>query len=202
MGIYNKGYTFVREFQTIEEINEFCMRNHCEPLGITPFVVKDNYKAGGSTSAITSIIHEHHYAVILKPFKGEDSSGTSCESELDKFDSKQTKLKQNRPQVTRQIQADKEFGQTFSVTDILKQEKPASNKSLGSNKSAESSSSSRKTLNNVRYADIADMLHYDDRQKQLSKRWFETHPKDKPFDNYVTYMELQPWQVDILDVMI
>lgn len=201
MGIYNKGYTFVREFQTIEEINEFCMRNHCEPLGITPFVVKDNYKAGGSTSAITSIIHEHHYAVILKPFKSDDSSEAGCGNELDKFD-KQTKLKSNRPQVIKASQAEKEFGQTFSVADILKQEKPVNDKSLSSNRSAESSSSSRKTLNNVRYADIADMLHYDDRQKQLSKRWFETHPKDKPFDNYVTYMELQQWQIDILDVLI
>ena len=200
MSIYNKGYTFVREFQTIEEINEFCMRNNCEPLGITPFVVKDNYKAGGSTSAITSIIHEHHYAVILKPFKGEDNSEDSCGSDFDKFD-KQTKLKSNRPQVIKASQAEKEFGQTFSVADILKQEKPVS-KGLGSNRPAESSSISRKTLNNVRYTDIADMLHYDDRQKQLSKRWFETHPKDKPFDNYVTYMELQQWQIDILDVLI
>lgn len=198
MSIYNKGYTFVREFQTIEEINEFCMRNNCEPLGITPFVVKDNYKAGGSTSAITSIIHEHHYAVILKPFKSEDSSEDGCVNDFDKFD-KQTKLKSNRPQVIKESQVEKEFGQTFSVTDILKQE---INKSLGSNRPAESSSSSRKTLNNVRYTDIADMLHYDDRQKQLSKRWFETHPKDKPFDNYVTYMELQQWQIDILDVLI
>lgn len=173
------------------------MRNHCEPLGITPFVVKDNYKAGGSTSAITSIIHEHHYAVILKPFKSEDSS-EGCGSDFDKFD-KQTKLKSNRPQVIKESQAEKEFGQTFSVTDILKQE---INKSLNSNKSTESSSISKKTLNNVRYTDIADMLHYDDRQKQLSKRWFETHPKDKPFDNYVTYMELQQWQIDILDVLI
>ena len=200
MGIYNKGYTFVREFQTIEEINVFCMRNNCEPLGITPFVVKDNYKAGGSTSAITSIIHEHHYAVILKPFKSEDSSEDGCGSDFDKFD-KQTKLKSNRPQAIKASQAEKEFGQTFSVTDILKQEKPV-NKDLGSNRPAESSSISRKTLNNVRYTDIADMLHYDDRQKQLSKRWFETHPKDKPFDNYVAYMELQQWQIDILDVLI
>ena len=176
------------------------MRNNCEPLGITPFVVKDNYKAGGSTSAITSIIHEHHYAVILKPFKSEDSSEDGCGNDFDKFD-KQTKLKSNRPQVIKAPQAEKEFGQTFSVTDILNQEKPV-NKSLDSNRSAESSSSSRKTLNNVRYTDIADMLHYDDRQKQLSKRWFETHPKDKPFDNYVTYMELQQWQIDILDVLI
>lgn len=198
MGIYNKGYTFVREFQTIEEINEFCMRNHCEPLGITPFVVKDNYKAGGSTSAITSIIHEHHYAVILKPFKSEDSSEDGCVNDFDKFD-KQTKLKSNRPQVIKESQAEKEFGQTFSVTDILKQE---INKSLNSNRSTESSSISKKTLNNVRYTDIADMLHYDDRQKQLSKRWFETHPKDKSFDNYVTYMELQQWQIDILDVLV
>lgn len=200
MGIYNKGYTFVREFQTIEEINEFCMRNHCEPLGITPFVVKDNYKAGGSTSAITSIIHDHHYAVILKPFKSDSTEQTGCGNELDKFD-KQTKLKSNRPQVIKAAQAEKEFGQTFSVTDILKQEKPVNKQSSSSNRSAESSSSSRKTLNNVRYTDIADMLHYDDRQKQLSKRWFETHPKDKPFDNYVTYMELQQWQIDILDVL-
>lgn len=74
------------------------MRNHCEPLGITPFVVKDNYKAGGSTSAITSIIHEHHYAVILKPFKSDSTEQTGCGNELDKFD-KQTKLKSNRPQV-------------------------------------------------------------------------------------------------------
>ena len=75
------------------------MRNHCEPLGITPFVVKDNYKAGGSTSAITSIIHEHHYAVILKPFKSDDSSEAGFANEFDRFDNKQTKLKSNRPQV-------------------------------------------------------------------------------------------------------
>lgn len=39
-----------------------------------------------------------------------------------------TKLKSNRPQNIATRSVEKEFGQTFSVTDILKQEQPAENK--------------------------------------------------------------------------
>ena len=69
MVMYNNGVQFVKIFETVPEINEFCVAKNCIPISITPIVVRNEYKALGATSKATVIIPKYNYAVILKPIE-------------------------------------------------------------------------------------------------------------------------------------
>lgn len=63
----NKGRRFIREFDTISDINDFCSKYSCVPINIIPVVVKTTYKAVGATSALNTMIPKYSYATILQP---------------------------------------------------------------------------------------------------------------------------------------
>ena len=63
----NKGRRFIREFDTISDINDFCSKYSCVPINIIPVVVKTTYKAVGATSALNTLIPKYSYATILQP---------------------------------------------------------------------------------------------------------------------------------------
>ena len=63
----NKGRRFIREFDTISDINDFCSKYSCVPINIIPIVVRTTYKAVGATSALNTLIPKYSYATILQP---------------------------------------------------------------------------------------------------------------------------------------
>lgn len=63
----NKGHRFIREFDTISDINDFCSKYSCVPINIIPIVVRTTYKAVGATSALNTLIPKYSYATILQP---------------------------------------------------------------------------------------------------------------------------------------
>lgn len=63
----NKGRRFIREFDTISDINDFCSKYSCVPINIIPVVMKTTYKAVGATSALNTLIPKYSYATILQP---------------------------------------------------------------------------------------------------------------------------------------
>lgn len=63
----NKGRRFIREFDTISDINDFCSKYSCVPINIIPVVVRTTYKAVGATSALNTLIPKYSYATILQP---------------------------------------------------------------------------------------------------------------------------------------
>ena len=63
----NKGRRFIREFDTISDINDFCNKYSCVPINIIPVVVRTTYKAVGATSALNTLIPKYSYATILQP---------------------------------------------------------------------------------------------------------------------------------------
>ena len=63
----NKGRRFIREFDTISDINDFCGKYSCVPINIIPIVVRTTYKAVGATSALNTLIPKYSYATILQP---------------------------------------------------------------------------------------------------------------------------------------
>ena len=65
-----------------------------------------------------------------------------------------------------------------------------------------SKGSTEKLLNNVRYQDIAEELHYGPKEKEKSLNWFKEHKGDKPLSSYITTMGLADWQIAILEALI
>lgn len=70
----NKGRRFIREFDTISDINDFCSKYSCVPINIIPVVVRTTYKAVGATSALNTLIPKYSYATILQPVE----DGLTC----------------------------------------------------------------------------------------------------------------------------
>lgn len=145
---------FIKEFEHLEEVNEYCRRNNCEPVSITPIAIKNDYKALGATQKVTTVVPTYSYAVILEKLQG--STVEPMQSIQHREQNQQTG-----------IQKEKE-----------------------------------KLLNNVKYTEIADELHLSDKQRTRSERWFKLHRGNKPFEDYVIFMELLPWQVEMLNVLV
>ena len=225
----NKGRRFIREFDTISDINDFCNKYSCVPINIIPVVVRTTYKAVGATSALNTLIPKYSYATILQPVEdgltyneveaeiaavdnGSSSSSVSVSTNKAAGNGRtvgefreNSKSKDMKP-VRVDDSNDDEYDttDTSKIADIINE---AGRNLVHSDSEVDRPLSSGKAnpnkelcLDNVDYRKIAEELHYDAQDKKRSKQWFMEH-KHRPLDSYVNHMHLLPWQENLLVVM-
>lgn len=226
----NKGRRFIREFDTISDINDFCSKYSCVPINIIPVVVKTTYKAVGATSALNTLIPKYSYATILQPVEdgltyneveaeitaidnGASSSSVSASNSANKAVGNRktvsefrenSKLKDLKPVRVDDNNDEYDTTDTSKIADIINE---AGRTLVHSDSEVDRPLSLGKAnpneelcLDNVDYRKIAEELHYDAQDKKRSKQWFMEH-KHRPLDSYVRHMHLLPWQENLLVVM-
>lgn len=225
----NKGRRFIREFDTISDINDFCSKYSCVPINIIPIVVRTTYKAVGATSALNTLIPKYSYATILQPVEdgltyneveaeiaavdnGASSSSVSVPTNKAVGNGKavggfreNSKPKDVKPARVDDNSDDKyDTTDTSKIADIINE---AGRSLTYSDSEVDRPLSSGKAnpnkelcLDNVDYRKIAEELHYDAQDKKRSKQWFMEH-KHRPLDSYVRHMNLLSWQENLLVVM-
>lgn len=215
----NKGRRFIREFDTISDINDFCSKYSCVPINIIPIVVRTTYKAVGATSALNTLIPKYSYATILQPVEdgltykeveaeitaidnGASSSSVSASANKAVGNGKavggfreNSKLKDVKPVRIDYNNDEYDTTDTSKIADIINE--------AGRNlvhPDSEANPNEGLCLDNVDYRKIAEELHYDAQDKKRSKQWFMEH-KHRPLDSYVNHMHLLSWQENLLVVM-
>lgn len=226
----NKGRRFIREFDTISDINDFCSKYSCVPINIIPIVVRTTYKAVGATSALNTLIPKYSYATILQPVEdgltykeveaeitaidnGASSSSVSASSVNKAVGNGKTVSGFGAISKTKNVKSvrvddnnDDEYDttDTSKIADIINE---AGRNLVHSDSEVDELLSAGKAnpnqelcLDNVDYRKIAEELHYDAQDKKRSKQWFMEH-KHRPLDSYVNHMHLLSWQENLLVVM-
>lgn len=226
----NKGRRFIREFDTISDINDFCSKYSCVPINIIPIVVRTTYKAVGATSALNTLIPKYSYATILQPVEdgltykeveaeitaidnGASSSSVSASSVNKAVGDGKTVSGFGAISKTKNVKSvrvddnnDDEYDttDTSKIADIINE---AGRNLVHSDSEVDELLSAGKAnpnqelcLDNVDYRKIAEELHYDAQDKKRSKQWFMEH-KHRPLDSYVRHMHLLTWQENLLVVM-
>lgn len=225
----NKGRRFIREFDTISDINDFCSKYSCVPINIIPIVVRTTYKAVGATSALNTLIPKYSYATILQPVEdgltykeveaeitaidnGASSSSVSASANKTVGNRKTVgELRENsKSKDAKPIRIDDNNDDEYDTTDTSKIAdiiNEAGRKLVHSDSEVDELLSAGKAnpnqelcLDNVDYRKIAEELHYDAQDKKRSKQWFMEH-KHRPLDSYVNHMHLLDWQENLLVVM-
>lgn len=225
----NKGRRFIREFDTISDINDFCSKYSCVPINIIPVVVRTTYKAVGATSALNTLIPKYSYATILQPVE-DGLTYNEVEAEIAAVDNGASSSSVTIP-TNKAVGNGKTIGgfrenskakdvklarvddnsddeydttDTSKIADIINE---AGRKLTHSDNEVDRPLSSGKAnpnkelcLDNVDYRKIAEELHYDAQDKKRSKQWFMEH-KHRPLDSYVRHMHLLSWQENLLVVM-
>lgn len=224
----NKGRRFIREFDTISDINDFCSKYSCVPINIIPIVVRTTYKAVGATSALNTLIPKYSYATILQPvedgltYKEVEAEITAIDNgaSLSSVSASANKAVGNgkavggfrensKPKDVKTVRVDSndddyDTTDTSKIADIINE---AGRNLVHSDSEVDELLSAGKAnpndelcLDNVDYRKIAEELHYDAQDKKRSKQWFMEH-KHRPLDSYVNHMHLLPWQENLLVVM-
>lgn len=223
----NKGRRFIREFDAISDINDFCSKYSCVPINIIPVVVKTTYKAVGATSALNTLIPKYSYATILQPVEdgltyneveaeiaavdnGASSSSVSTNKAVGNGKTVGGFGAISKPKDVKPVRVDSNDDDEYDTTDTSKIAdiiNEAGRKLIYSDSEADRLLSVGKAnpndglcLDNVDYRKIAEELHYDAQNKKRSKQWFMEH-KHRPLDSYVNHMHLLPWQENLLVVM-
>lgn len=218
----NKGRRFIREFDTISDINDFCSKYSCVPINIIPVVVRTTYKAVGATSALNTLIPKYSYATILQPVEdgltyneveaeitaidnGASSSSVSASNSANKAvgNGKTVgELRENsKSKDVKTVRVDDNNDDEYDTTDTSKIAdiiNEAGRNLIHSD--SEANPNEGLCLDNVDYRKIAEELHYDAQDKKRSKQWFMEH-KHRPLDSYVNHMHLLSWQENLLVVM-
>lgn len=216
----NKGRRFIREFDTISGINDFCSKYSCVPINIIPVVVKTTYKAVGATSALNTLIPKYSYATILQPVEdgltyneveaeitaidnGASSSSVSASANKAVGNGKAVGgfRANSKPKDVKSVKVDDNNDDEYDTTDTSKIADIINE--AGRNlvhSDSEANPNDGLCLDNVDYRKIAEELHYDAQDKKRSKQWFMEH-KHRPLDSYVNHMHLLPWQENLLVVM-
>lgn len=225
----NKGRRFIREFDTISDINDFCSKYSCVPINIIPVVVRTTYKAVGATSALNTLIPKYSYATILQPVE-DGLTYNEVEAEIAAVDNgassssvtiptnkavgngktiggfrENSKVKDVKlARVDDNSDDEYDTTDTSKIADIINE---AGRSLTYSDSEVDRPLPSGKTnpnkelcLDNVDYRKIAEELHYDAQDKKRSKQWFMEH-KHRPLDSYVRHMHLLSWQENLLVVM-
>lgn len=184
--LLNKGRRFIREFDSIADINDFCNKYSCVPINVIPVVIRTDYKASGATSALNTTIPKYSYATILQPVE-DGMTSLDIENEIAAVDAGMSTDKLKKSCETERKNSKNNVKYSKSEVDRLKKlEKADPNEELN--------------LDNIDYKKIDEMLHYNADDKKRSKLWFMQN-KHRPLDVYATYMALQPWQINILEIM-
>lgn len=218
----NKGRRFIREFDTISDINDFCSKYSCVPINIIPIVVRTTYKAVGATSALNTLIPKYSYATILQPVEdgltyneveaeiaavdnGASSSSVSVSASANKAVGNGKTVggfrENSKPKNVKPVRVDDNNDDEYDTTDTSKIADIINE--AGRNlvhSDSEANPNKELCLDNVDYKKIAEELHYDAQDKKRSKQWFMEH-KHRPLDSYVNHMHLLPWQENLLVVM-
>lgn len=225
----NKGRRFIREFDTISDINDFCSKYSCVPINIIPVVVRTTYKAVGATSALNTLIPKYSYATILQPVE-DGLTYNEVEAEIAAVDNGASSSSVNIPtnkavgngktiggfrensktKDVKPIRVDDNNDDEYDTTDTSKIAdiiNEAGRTLVHSDSEVDRPLSAGKAnpneelcLDNVDYRKIAEELHYDAQDKKRSKQWFMEH-KHRPLDSYVRHMHLLSWQENLLVVM-
>lgn len=121
----NKGRRFIREFDTISDINDFCSKYSCVPINIIPVVVKTTYKAVGATSALNTLIPKYSYATILQPVE-DGLTYNEVEAEITAIDNGASS---SSVYASNSVSANKAVGNRKTVSGFRENSKPKAVKS-------------------------------------------------------------------------
>lgn len=184
--LLNKGRRFIRGFDSIAEINDFCNKYSCVPINVIPIVVRTDYKATSATSGLNTTIPKYSYATILQPVE-DGMTSLEIESEIAAIDAGLDADTIKNPCKNKQMSSKSNIKYPQSEVNRLK-------------KLGKADPNEELDLDNIDYKKIDEMLHYDAADKKRSKQWFMQN-KHRPLDVYATYMALQPWQRNLLVIM-
>lgn len=227
----NKGRRFIREFDTISDINDFCSKYSCVPINIIPVVVKTTYKAVGATSALNTLIPKYSYATILQPVE-DGLTYNEVEAEITAIDNGASSSS-----VSASNSANKAVGNRKTVSGFGAISKTKDVKSI---RVDDSNDDEYDTTDTSKIADIineagrtlvnpdseVDRLLYEGKanpkeelcldnvdyrkideelhynaQDKKRSKQWFMEHKHRPLDSYVRHMHLLPWQENLLVVM-
>lgn len=227
----NKGRRFIREFDTISDINDFCSKYSCVPINIIPVVVRTTYKAVGATSALNTLIPKYSYATILQPVEdgltyneveaeiaavdnGASSSSVSASASANKAVGNEktvsgfrenSKTKDVKPaRVDDNSDGEYDNTDTSKIADIINE----AGRSLTYSDSEVDRllSSGKANPNKELCLDNVDYRKiaeelHYDAQDKKRSKQWFMEHKHRPLDSYVRHMHLLPWQENLLVVM-
>lgn len=227
----NKGRRFIREFDTISDINDFCSKYSCVPINIIPIVVRTTYKAVGATSALNTLIPKYSYATILQPVE-DGLTYNEVEAEITAIDNGASSSS-----VSASNSANKAVGNSKTVSGFGAISKTKDVKSV---RVDDSNDDEYDTTDTSKIADIINeagrnLVHSDsevdellsagkanpnqelcldnvdyrkiaeelhyDAQDKKRSKQWFMEHKHRPLDSYVNHMHLLPWQENLLVVM-
>lgn len=227
----NKGRRFIREFDTISDINDFCSKYSCVPINIIPIVVRTTYKAVGATSALNTLIPKYSYATILQPVE-DGLTYKEVEAEITAIDNGASSSS-----VSASNSANKAVGNRKTVSGFRENSKPKAAKSA---RVDDSNDDEYDTTDTSKIADIINeagrnLVHSDsevdellsagkanpneelcldnvdyrkiaeelhyDAQDKKRSKQWFMEHKHRPLDSYVNHMHLLDWQENLLVVM-
>ena len=227
----NKGRRFIREFDTISDINDFCSKYSCVPINIIPVVVRTTYKAVGATSALNTLIPKYSYATILQPVE-DGLTYNEVEAEITAIDNGASSSS-----VSASASVNKAVGNGKAVGGFRENSK---NKDIKPARVDDNSDDEYDTTDTSKIADIineagrtlvnpdseVDRLLYAgkanpkeelcldnvdyrkiaeelhyDAQDKKRSKQWFMEHKHRPLDSYVRHMHLLSWQENLLVVM-
>ena len=227
----NKGRRFIREFDTISDINDFCSKYSCVPINIIPVVVKTTYKAVGATSALNTLIPKYSYATILQPVE-DGLTYNEVEAEITAIDNGSSSSS-----VSASNSANKAVGNGRTVSGFRESSKFKNVKSV---RVDDNNDDEYDTTDTSKIADIINeagrtLVHSDsefdrplsagkanpnqelcldnvdyrkiaeelhyDAQDKKRSKQWFMEHKHRPLDSYVRHMHLLTWQENLLVVM-
>lgn len=227
----NKGRRFIREFDTISDINDFCSKYSCVPINIIPVVVKTTYKAVGATSALNTLIPKYSYATILQPVEdgltyneveaeitaidnGASSSSVSAYNSVNKAVGNRNTVggfKENsKTKDAKLVRIDDNNDDEYDTTDTSKIadiiNEAGRNLVHSDSEVDELLSAGKANPNQELCLDNVDYRKiaeelHYDAQDKKRSKQWFMEHKHRPLDSYVNHMHLLPWQENLLVVM-
>lgn len=227
----NKGRRFIREFDTISDINDFCSKYSCVPINIIPIVVRTTYKAVGATSALNTLIPKYSYATILQPVEdgltyneveaeitaidnGASSSSVSASNSANKAVGNRKTVsgfrENSKPKDLKPVRVDDNNDDEYDTTDTSKIAdiiNEAGRTLVHSDSEVDRQLSSGKANPNKELC--LDNVDYRkiaeelhyDAQDKKRSKQWFMEHKHRPLDSYVNHMHLLDWQENLLVVM-
>lgn len=227
----NKGRRFIREFDTISDINDFCSKYSCVPINIIPIVVRTTYKAVGATSALNTLIPKYSYATILQPVEdgltyneveaeiaavdnGAYSSSVSASNSANKAVGNGKVVggfrENSKPKDAKLVRVDDNNDDEYDTTDTSKIAdiiNEAGRTLVHSDSEVDRPLYAGKAnLNEELCLDNVDYRKiaeelHYDAQDKKRSKQWFMEHKHRPLDSYVNHMHLLPWQENLLVVM-
>lgn len=227
----NKGRRFIREFDTISDINDFCSKYSCVPINIIPIVVRTTYKAVGATSALNTLIPKYSYATILQPVEdgltyneveaeiaaidnGASSSSVSASAYANKAVGNGKTVggfrENSKTKDVKSVRVDDNNDDEYDTTDTSKIadiiNEAGRSLTYSDSEVDRPLSSGKANLNKELCLDNVDYRKiaeelHYDAQDKKRSKQWFMEHKHRPLDSYVNHMHLLDWQENLLVVM-